>query len=288
MLPVLWQGMVTGCLYALGALGLVMIFKSSGMVNFAHGALAGLGAFMVYALHAGEAQWSWSAAVFAALASALVIAALTYGAIAPLLKRSDTTATIGTLGVGLIAQGLILWHFGSNIVRLDLPLPPFRFELLGMNVTAYDLAVMAATVLVVAFLFLLIDHTRLGITFRAASTDPFAAQVCGLSITRVHLFSWMVSSVLGVIAALLIVPTTFLSSTTVTTFMLQAFAAAVIGGFDSLPGSVIGGILVGVACNLFSFYVAPELLNAFLLAFMLASLSLFPGGILSKRMGSRV
>ncbi|MGB3069221.1 MAG: branched-chain amino acid ABC transporter permease [Ottowia sp.] len=287
MLPVLWQGIVTGCLYSLGALGLVMIFKSSGMVNFAHGALAGLGAFLVYGLSA-EAQWPWFLAVLAALASAVAISALTYGAIAPLLRRSDTTATIGTLGVGLIAQGIILWKFGSNIVRLDLPLPSMAFDVLGMKVTSYDLAVLAATAVVVGVLFSLIDFTRLGITFRAASTDPFAAQVCGVSITRVHLFSWVVSSVLGVIAALLIVPTTFLSSTTVTTFMLQAFAAAVIGGFDSLPGSVIGGILVGIACNLFSFYVAPELLNAFLLVFMLASLSLFPGGILSKRMGSRV
>lgn len=287
MLPVLWQGIVTGCLYSLGALGLVMIFKSSGMVNFAHGAMAGLGAFFVYALSV-DAGWPWSAAVLAAVVSSMTVAVVTYGAIAPLLKRSDTTATIGTLGVGLIAQGIILWQFGSNIFRLDLPLPAFTFSVLGMNVTAYDLAVLIVTALVVGILFALIDHTRLGITFRAASTDPFAAQVCGLSIPRVHLFSWVVSSVLGVIAALLIVPTTFLSSTSVTTFMLQAFAAAVIGGFDSLPGSVVGGIVVGIACNLFNFYVSPELLNPFLLVFMLTSLSVFPGGILSKRMGTRV
>jgi branched-chain amino acid transport system permease protein len=287
MLPVLWQGIVTGCLYSLGALGLVMIFKSSGMVNFAHGALAGLGAFIVYAL-SGQANWPWAAAVLVAIISAVAIAALTYFTIAPLLKQSDTTATIGTLGVGLIAQGVILWQFGSHIVRLDLPLPAVSMAVFGMQLTAYDLAVVIATVGVVAVLFILIDRTRLGITFRAVSTDPFAALVSGVSITGVHLFAWIVSSILGVIAALLIVPTTFLSATTVTTFMLQAFAAAVIGGFDSLPGSVIGGIVVGVACNLFNFYVAPELLNAFLLVFMLASLSLFPGGLLSKRMGSRV
>lgn len=288
MLPVVWQGIVTGCLYSLGALGFVMIFKSSRMVNFAHGALAGLGAFLVYGLTAGGGGWPWPAAVAAALLGAVVISVLVYGTIASVLARSDTTATIATLGIGLIAQGIILWQFGSNVFRLDLPLPDASFSLSGLRVTAYDMTVLLATLAVVGVLFLIIDHTRLGITFRAVSTDPFAARVCGLSITRVHLFSWITSSMLGVIAALLIVPTTFLSSTTVTTFMLQAFAAAVIGGFDSLLGSAIGGILVGVACNLFSFYVAPELLNTFLLAFILASLSLFPGGILSKRMGSRV
>jgi branched-chain amino acid transport system permease protein len=288
MLPVVWQGVVTGCLYSLGALGFVMIFKSSRMVNFAHGAMAGLGAFLVYALTVGGGGWPWPAGVAAALFGAAIISVLIYALVAALLQRSDTTATIATLGIGLIAQGVILWQFGSNIFRLDLPLPSVSFSALGLTITSYDLAVLASTFGVVAALFLTIDYTRLGIAFRAVSTDPFAARVCGLSITRVHLFSWVVSSMLGVAAALLIVPTTFLSSTTVTTFMLQAFAAAVIGGFDSLPGSAIGGILVGVSCNLFSFYVAPELLNTFLLAFILASLSLFPGGVFSRRMGSRV
>jgi len=288
MLPVIWQGIVTGCLYSLGALGLVMIFKSSRMVNFAHGALAGLGAFLVYALTAGGASWPWTAAVAVALAASILVSVLVYFVIAPLLECSDTTATIATLGIGMVAQGIILWQFGSNIFRLDLPLPNVSASIFGLSVTLYDVTVLLVTLAVVGVLFLVIDRTRLGISFRAASTDPFAGRVCGLSITRVHLFSWIISAILGVIAALLIVPTTFLSSTTVTTFMLQAFAAAVIGGFDSLPGSAIGGILVGVGCNLFSFYVAPELLNSFLLVFILFSLSCFPGGILSKRMGSRV
>ena len=220
--------------------------------------------------------------------AAALLASLLYLVISPLIERSDVTATIATLGAGLMAQGLILWQFGADIFRLDLPLPDIALELGSWKIKPYDMAVLATTAVVVMVLFAVIDRTRLGISFRAVSTDPFAARVCGISIRRVHLFSWVVSAILGVIAALLIVPTTFLSSTTVTAFMLQAFAAAVIGGFDSLPGSAIGGILVGVGCNLFSFYVAPELLNTFLLGFIMLSLSLFPGGILSRRMSSRV
>lgn len=288
MLPVLWQGIITGCLYSLGALGFVMIFKSSRMVNFAHGAMAGLGAFVVLALTAGGANWPWGLAVAASVICAIALSVIVYFSISPLLKRTDPTAKIATLGFGLIIKGVILWQFGSNIYRLDLPIPQVSFSVAGLQVSSYDIAVLIVAAGVIALLFLMIDRTRLGISFRAVSTDPFAARVCGLSITRVHLFSWITSASLGVIAALLIVPTTFLSSTTVESFMLQAFAAAVIGGFDSLPGSAIGGLLVGIACNLFSFYVAPELMNTFLLVFILASLTLFPGGILSKRMGSRV
>lgn len=293
MISLLWQGTVTGLLYAIAAMGLVMIFKSSKMVNFAHGAIAGLSAFVVYAATTGSG-WPWLAGVALALAVAVGVASAAYLAIAPLLNDTDslkdtaTTATIATLGFGLMMEGIILWVFGSNIVSLDLPLPAWSTNILGVRLSSYDLAVLLVTVVVVAGLFWLIDRTRIGIAFRAVSTRPFAAAVCGLSVKKVHLFSWIASAILGVIAALLIVPTTFLSSTTVATFMLQAFAAAVIGGFESLPGSVVGGILVGIASNLFTFYVAPEFINSFLLVLILFSLSFFPGGILSKTVGARV
>jgi branched-chain amino acid transport system permease protein len=159
---------------------------------------------------------------------------------------------------------------------------------LGQRITAYDVTIIAATFAIVAGLFLIIDRTRLGIAFRAVSANPFAAQICGLNLRSVHLFAWMVSAALGVTAALLIVPTTFLSSTTVSSFMLQAFAAAVVGGFSSLPGTVLGGILVGVLVNLFTFYVSPEFSNTFLLGLILLTLNLFPNGLLEKAIGSRV
>jgi branched-chain amino acid transport system permease protein len=112
--------------------------------------------------------------------------------------------------------------------------------------------------------------------------------VCGLNLRSVHLFSWLAGAVLGLVAALLIVPTTFLSSTTVPSFMLQAFTAAVVGGFSSLPGAAVGGILVGVAMNLFSFYVAPEFMNTFLLGVILLTLNFFPNGLLERAIGGRV
>jgi branched-chain amino acid transport system permease protein len=133
-----------------------------------------------------------------------------------------------------------------------------------------------------------IERSRLGIAFRAVSANPFAAEVCGLNLRSVHLFAWIVASLLGVVAALLIVPTTFLSSTTVSSFMLQAFAAAVIGGFGSLPGAALGGIVIGVLMNLFTFYISPEFGNTFLLGVILLILNLFPNGLLERRVGSRV
>lgn len=284
-----WAGLIAGCLYALGALGLVMIFKCSRVVNFSHGNVAGLAAFLVYGFSTGALlNLSWGSAVLMALVIIVALAALTYALISPLVFESDLTGTIATLGVGLIVQGLIQLIFGADIVNLDLPIPRWSTAILGQRITSYDLTILAATLVIVAGLFLVIDRTRLGIAFRAVSANPFAAQICGLNLRSVHVFAWMVSAMLGVVAALLIVPTTFLSSTTVSSFMLQAFAAAVVGGFSSLPGTLFGGMLVGILVNLFTFYVSPEFSNTFLLVLILLTLNLFPNGLLEKAVGSRV
>ncbi len=287
--PLLWSGIVSGCLYGLGALGLVMVFKSSRVVNFSHGNLAGLGAFVVYGLSSGTMlSLSWTSAVVLALSLAVVIAALSYAIIAPIVFKSDLTSTVVTLGIGLILQGLVQIVFGADIVNLDLPVPKLNLAVAGLRVTSYDLAVLAVTAIIVGGLFYIIERTKLGVAFRAVSSNPFACRVSGLNLRSVHLFSWLAGAVLGVIAALLIVPTTFLSSTTVPTFMLQAFTAAVVGGFGSLPGAAFGGIVIGVAMNVFSFYVSPEFMNTFLLVVVLLTLNFFPNGLLEKVSGGRV
>ena len=287
MFAVIWSGIVTGCLYAFGSLGLVMIYKSSKVVNFAHGNLAGLAAFCVFGLTVAPLAWPWWAGLLAAVGIAMLIALLSWAIITPIVQRSDLTASITTLGIGLVLQGAVLLIFGSEIVNLELPIASGSFVWMGLNVTSYDATVVVATAVIVGTLFLIVDRTRLGIAFRATSNNPFATRVCGLRISRIHLFSWLTGAFLGVASALLIVPTTFLSSTTVASFMLQSFAAAVVGGFNSLPGSIVGGILVGVMVNLFTAYVSAEFLNTFLLILILSALGLFPEGVLSKMERSR-
>jgi branched-chain amino acid transport system permease protein len=289
LLGLVWSGMVSGCLYAMGAIGIVLIYKSSNVVNFAHGNLAGLAAFLVFGFTAGTfANMAWGPAVLLTLAIIVAVMAVSYLLIAPLVFKSDLTSTIATLGVGLVAQGVTQLLFGSNVVSLDLPLPAWKAQLGPIRMTAYDIAVLATTAAAVGLLYLLIERTRIGIAFRAVSANPFASRVCGLNLRRVHLFSWIVAGLLGLVASLLIVPTTFLSSTTVSAFMLQAFAAAVVGGFSSLPGAVVGGIFIGVLMNLLSFYVAAEFNNTYLLVTILLVLNAFPKGVLAARGGARV
>lgn len=289
LFPLIWSGVVTGCLYALGALGLVMIFKSSRVVNFSHGNVAGLAAFLIYGFSSGVLlSLSWGVAVLLAVVAVVAVAFLSYAIIAPIMAESDLTATITTLGIGLIAQGVTLLVFGADIVPLDLPLPRFSATILGLRITGYDLTVLTVAVVTIVGLFVIIDYSKLGVAFRAISANPVAAEICGLNLRSVHLFAWIVSAVLGVVGALLIVPTTFLSATTVATFMLQAFAAAVLGGFASLPGALVGGILIGILMNLFTFYVSPEFTNTFLLIVILTALNIFPNGIFAKAGGNRV
>ncbi len=287
--PLLWGGLVAGFLYALGALGLVMIFKCSRVVNFSHGNVAGLASFLVYGFSTGTIlSLSWGSAVLLALLVVVAIAGLSYALIAPIIFESDLTSTIATLGIGLIAQGAVQLLFGADIVSLDLPLPRWSASVLGLRVTAYDIAIIATASIIIGLLFLVVERTKLGVAFRAVSANPFAAEVCGLNLRSVQLFAWVVAALLGVVAALLIVPTTFLSSTTVASFMLQAFAAAVIGGFSSMPGAAVGGIVLGMIVNLFSFYVSSEFGSTFLLVVILATLNIFPNGLLQRQVSSRV
>ncbi|MFT3821144.1 MAG: branched-chain amino acid ABC transporter permease [Rubrivivax sp.] len=289
LIGLVWSGIVSGCLYAMGAIGLVLIFKSSMVVNFAHGNLAGLAAFLVFGFSAGHfASMAWGSAVLLTLVIMVALMAVSYLLIAPLVFKSDLTSTIATLGVGLVVQGLTQLTFGSDVVSLKLPLPSWRAQLGPIHVNAYDVAVLIVTAVAIGLLYLLIERTRIGIAFRAVSAHPFAARVCGLNLRLVHLFSWVAAGLLGLVASLLIVPTTFLSSTSVASFMLQAFAAAVVGGFASLPGAVVGGIFIGVLMNLLSFYVSAEFSNTYLLLTMLIVLNLFPKGVLAARQGSRV
>lgn len=289
VLGLIWAGVISGCLYALGAIGIVLIYKSSNVVNFAHGNLAGLAAFLVFGFTAGiVGNMAWGAALTVTLAIMVAVMALSYFVIAPLVFKSDLTSTIATLGIGLVVQGITQLVFGSNVVALDLPLPNWRFEVVGTRISAYDIAVLLVTAISVGLLYVLIERTKIGIAFRAVSANPFASKVCGLSLRRIHLFSWVVAGLLGLVAALLIVPTTFLSSTSVSSFMLQAFAAAVVGGFSSLPGALLGGVFIGVLMNLLSFYVAAEFTNTYLLAVILLTLNVFPKGVLAMRGGARV
>ena len=289
LIGLVWAGIISGCLYAMGAIGIVLIYKSSNVVNFAHGNLAGLSAFLVFGFTAGLfAEMAWGAAVLLTLAIMVAVMAVSYLIIAPLVFKSDLTSTIATLGVGLLAQGVTQLLFGSSVVALDLPLPSWRARIGPLHITAYDLAVLGTTILAIGVLYLLIERTRIGIAFRAVSANPFASRVCGLSLRRVHLFSWVTAGLLGLVASLLIVPTTFLSSTSVASFMLQAFAAAVVGGFNSLPGAIVGGIFIGVIMNLLSFYLAAEFNNTYLLLTMLVVLNIFPKGLLAVRGGLRV
>lgn len=280
--------MVSGCLYAMGAIGIVLIYKSSNVVNFAHGNLAGLAAFLVFGFTGGIlANMVWGAAVLLTLAIMVAVMSVSYLLIAPLVFKSDLTSTIATLGVGLVAQGVTQLVFGSNVVSLELPLPAWRAQVGPVRMSTYDVAVLGVTAVSIGLLYLLIERTRIGIAFRAVSAHPFASRVCGLNLRRVHLFSWVVAGLLGVVASLLIVPTTFLSSTSVAAFMLQAFAAAVVGGFSSLPGAVLGGIFIGVLMNLLSFYVAAEFNNTYLLLTILLVLNVFPKGVIAVRGSAR-
>jgi len=218
-----------------------------------------------------------------------MLAAIIYVLIMPIVFKSDITSTIATLGAGLIIQGITQIVYGADIVALDLPIPDWRYDLGPIVFTSYNLLVFTITLLTIGVLYFAIDKSKIGVAFRSVSSNPFASQVCGLNLSKVQLISWIAAGIVSAIAAVLIVPTTFLSTTSVATFMLLAFVAAVVGGFNSIAGAVVGGLLVGVLNNLFAFYLGSELQNTYMVVVILLILNFFPNGLMGTGGGvSRV
>jgi branched-chain amino acid transport system permease protein len=251
------DGLAQGSAYGLLGLGLVLLYKSNRIFNFAQGEFATLGAMVTYLFDTGY-QWIphvpfFLAAFFGIGASVLVALAGERLVIRPMLDRPRVVLVVGTIGIALFLiglEGLMYPHIGAlrsidqvlgfknaYIGHVD-GLPIFYQDLLRLTV----LAVLA----VAAFLFFRYTHT--GTAILAVSQDATAARVVGISVERISMITWGIAGLLGGVAGVLLAvpPHTFTPGEFTTGALIVAFAAAVLGGFTSLPGAFVGGLLIGL------------------------------------------
>ena len=247
ILGLIWAGMVSGCLYALGALGIVLIYKSSNVVNFAHGNLAGLAAFLVFGFTAGIlGNMAWGAALMVTLAIMFAVMAVSYFVIAPLVFKSDLTSTIATLGIGLIAQGITQLVFGSNVVSLDLPLPKWSAQIGSMRISAYDMAVLFVTAASVGLLYLLIERTRVGMLIRAGASNRAMVSALGVNIGWLNTFIFALGAGLAGLAGAMVGPIMSVQPGMGDPILITTLVVIVIGGIGSIRGAFLGALVVGV------------------------------------------
>jgi branched-chain amino acid transport system permease protein len=245
-------GVITGSAYGLVALGLVLIYKSSGVFNFAQGEF---GTVAVYALFFAHQHLPYGIAIIVALAAAAAFGLLVERLVVrPLFDAPRVTLLVATAGVSLLAIGLEFWLSGDRLLRnIDPALPePDRITLAGIAISDQRLLLLGSLIVLAALLGLFFSRTNLGLAILGASQEPTATELVGISVRRISTLVWVLAAVLGGLAGVLSVPIgqTFTPGVLTTgglSALIPGFTAAVMGGMTSLPGAFVGGMIVGVA-----------------------------------------
>lgn len=282
MESVLLSGVIQGVYYALVSLGLVLIYRHSRILNFAHAAVATFSAYVAYAA-IGKGLPYWAAAAAAVVAGVLLSLAAEALVVRPLSRMPGHVAAIGTIAVSMIVIGVASWMFGTSQYALPPAVPQALSLTVGsMTLGSNQVLAVLITVCLVAAILLVVEYTTFGVALRAISEGPLTAQLLGVNVRRMGQIVWGISGALGAVAALLITPENYLDSTFLTDFMITAFVAVVLGGLESITGVVLGGVLFGVASALFSYFVTERLANTFAFAAILLVLFVLPHGLLGK------
>jgi branched-chain amino acid transport system permease protein len=285
---VLLAGIKFGTLYALAALGLVVVHRATKTVNFAHGAFAMLGAFASF-LIVVKWQWPyWAAYLLIPPAIGLIAAAIEIIILRPLRQADMFTVVIATVFLGIaLSEGFRLTY---NTELLAVPTlftgPPLIVG--GLIITKDTVWVIASALVTALACIVLFRYGRLGRGMRAMAANIRGAQLCGYSVDRVYMLAWFLGGALAGLTGVFIAPVTGVSVDLSIAIITAGFVAGVIGGFDSPRGAIVGGLLLGIAESLSAAYVSSAMKNSvsFLLLFLV--LMWRPEGLFAERAGRSV
>ena len=287
-LQLLISGISLGCIYALIALGFVLIYKATETVNFAQGELMMLGAFGALVLM--NVGWSfWLAAPVAVVGMLALGVALERLVIRPILGQPQFTIVMLTIGVGYTARGLIsmLPGIGTETHTLNVPYKGMVLNMGGAVISVEQLAVIGMTALLCGALYLMFRYSKLGIAMQAASQNQLAAYYMGIPVRRLNGLVWGLSAAVAALAGLLLAPVTFVHAN-MGFIGLKAFPAAVVGGFGSLPGAVVGGLIIGLVEAFAGFYLPEGFKDIAAYVVVLVMLVVKPNGLFGGAMRKKV
>jgi branched-chain amino acid transport system permease protein len=290
------SGLASGAVYALLALALVIIHRSTGVINFAQGEMATLSAYICWTLIANHGWWYWPAFVATLVASFVGGVGIHRLVIRPVERGSVLRIVIVTIGLLVAINGFVIWQWGGEPKQLKSPFGVRTFEVGGVVIAAHDLGTIAVAVGIVIILWLLFQFTKVGLALRAAAVNPVEARLVGVRVSWMLALGWGLAATLGAVAGMLTAPTVGLDPNMMAPVLIYAFAAAVLGGIDSPMGAVVGGLALGVLLNMLSYlsqyglfdWFTEELRLPMALLVILVVLVVRPQGIFGKPEVKRV
>ena len=297
---VLFQGLALGSIYALVALGFVLIIRATNVVNFAQGDFAMLGGYAMVLFLVGMpgnpdlhlpgveiALPYWLAMVLTVVVMAAIGLAFNYGVYYPLRNRSFLPVLISTLGASIFLQNTVLALFNPQPRPLDKLLPVDGVTVGGVFLDSQYLVILAFTIAAVGFQYFLFERTLLGKKLQAVSQDKDMARLLGIPVSLMIIITFVYSAVLGGLAGVLVSPILFVSIGLGSAIALKAFAATIIGGFGDIAGAIVGGLIIGVVEGFAAYHISVPYKDAYAFVFLFLVLLFRPQGIFGEKVSEK-
>jgi branched-chain amino acid transport system permease protein len=285
---VILSGLAMGCIYALIALGYAYVWNTMAIVNFAAGEFLTFSAFVFVATFTVSMGLPfWLAVMLTAAVMAALGALFSRLVFARLQRQRALVAIIATVGFGIFLKEMARIIYGPEPILYDSPFGDGVIELGGLRLPVQQILIMAVVVVVMAAQYLALRYTMIGKVMRATAVDRETAALMGIPVDRVLAGTFAFSSVLAALAGILLAPLFYVTTEMGTLVGLKGFVAMIIGGFGSVPGAIIGGVLLGVVENVGAFAVSSTYKDAIAFAILLLFLMLRPQGLLPERSADR-
>jgi branched-chain amino acid transport system permease protein len=289
IVQLLVSGIAQGCIYGLIALGFVLIYKATETVSFAQGELMMLGAFCALALLTVLGFPFWLAVPATIAAMGLFGLGVERVVIRPILGQPAFSIVMLTIGIGYVARGAITMipDMGTDTRVLPVPYNDAFVKAGELVVDIEQMVVIGATALLCVALYALFRYTKIGIAMQASSQNQLAAYYMGIPVQRLNGLAWALAAAVAAIAGILLAPITFVHAN-MGLIGLKAFPAAVVGGFGSLPGAIVGGLVIGIVESLAGFFLPEGFKDIAAYVVVLLMLMVKPNGLFGEQLRKKV
>lgn len=287
LLQLVVNGSAAGCIYGLIALGFVLIYKATEMVNFAQGDIMMLGGFAAFTAISWLGLNYWLGMLLAVAVTAAFGFALDAVVLRRVIGQPQFAVVMLTLGLGFIFRAVAGLTWGYDSVGFDTPFTNRRLSAGGLVLGADNVSIIAGTLILCAVLYVFFSRTRLGVAMQAASQNQLAAYYMGIPVRTVFSLIWAISAGVAALAAVLLAPVSMID-VNMGFLGIKAFAAAVLGGFGSIPGALVGGVIVGIVEQLAGYYLPAGFQDVSANVVLLTVLILRPQGLFAQAIRKRV
>lgn len=288
-LQLILSGLAAGSIYALAAVGFTLLWQASQTINFAQGEFVMLPAFFVLVGMTVLGMPMWPSVLFALVVSLLILGVLFKKLIVePMLPHGTLPLVIATIALGLLLKESVKEFYGATAQPFPPVFPQTVHQIAGVSVSMQDVGNLIVSMLVIGGLQLFLNRTRTGRCMQATAQNPQVAEILGVNIKRMVMYTFLINAALATVASVLISPIYLAKFSNGETLGVVAFTAAIVGGFNQIRGALLGGLLIGVLDNLSAVYISAQYRSAIPLILLIMILLLRPQGLLGTAEGRTV